>query len=52
MKFKIVNLYAGFQNSYTAMPWALFIDGKLSGTFRRRAYARAYVNRMKRGEIV
>jgi len=41
---KIINILAGFQNSYNASAWQVWRGPDLLAVFRTRAQARAYVN--------
>jgi hypothetical protein len=49
MKYKIINIYAGFQNCYGDLAWRVYAEGKCIYSFRTRATARAYVKVLKSG---
>jgi hypothetical protein len=49
MKYKIINIYAGFQNCYGDLAWRVYSGTKYIYSFRTRAAARAYVKVLKIG---
>lgn len=48
MKYKIINIYANFQNCYGDLAWRVFYGTEYLKSFRSRANARAYVRALKR----
>ena len=49
MKYKIINIYAGFPEITGATPWRVFHGTDYLGSFRTRVTARAYVKALKSG---
>jgi hypothetical protein len=49
MKYKIINIYAGFQNCCGDLPWRVFHGTDYLRSFCTRATARAYVKVLKSG---
>jgi hypothetical protein len=47
MKYKIINIYAGFQNCYGDLAWRVYSGSKYIYSFRTRANAREYVKTLK-----
>jgi len=43
MKYRIINIYSGFQNVYGDLPWRVMLGGEYVRSFRTRAAARDYV---------
>ena len=43
MKYRIINIYAGFQNCYGDMAWRVFHGTDFLGSFRTRAAAREFI---------
>ena len=42
-KFRIINIYAGFQNCYGDLPWRVMRGHDYLGSFRTREAAREFV---------
>ena len=42
-KYRIINIYAGFQNCYGDLPWRVTLGGEYVRSFRTRAAAREYI---------
>jgi hypothetical protein len=49
MKYKIINIYAGFPEITGDTPWRVYCGTKYIYSFRTRAAARAYVKVLKIG---
>jgi hypothetical protein len=49
MKYKIINVYAGFPEITGDTPWRVFHGTDYLNSFRTRANARAYVKVLKSG---
>jgi hypothetical protein len=49
MKYKIINIYAGFPEITGDTPWRVFHGTDYLGSFCTRATARAYVKVLKSG---
>lgn len=47
MKYRIINIYAGFQNCYGDLAWRVTLGGEYVRSFRTRANAREYVKTLK-----
>jgi hypothetical protein len=49
MKYKIINIYAGFPEITGATPWRVFFGNDYIDSFSTRATARAYIKALKSG---
>jgi len=47
MKYKIINIYAGFQNPYRDLAWRVWLGGDYIGAFKTRANARAFIKQLE-----